>query len=506
MNNDYYYNGTLDEVIIYNRALTATEVQEHFNGTGGPRYCLDFDSDGISDGEENAGPNNGDGNSDGIPDMNQNTVASLLTKSGTDYVTIETSAGTLANCQAVDNPSVGDVPTGLTFPVGFFNFTINGLTPGNPATVTMRTPSGTAPDSYYKYGPPTPGEADAWYEFTYDDATTTGATINSNVITLKFVDGQRGDDTVADGSIVDQGGPAVKTSAFDSDSDGISDGEENAGPNSGDGNSDGIPDMNQNTVVSLLTQSGTDYVTIETSAGTLANCRAVDNPSAGDAPSDTNFPWGFFNFTINGLNPGDPATITMRTPAGTAPTTYYKYGPPTPGEADAWYEFTYDASTLTGAEDFTDNVVTLKFVDGQRGDDTVADGSIVDQGGPATVTSSTPTLSGGGGGGCFIATAAYGSYMEPHVMILRKFRDRFLLENSIGKAFVNFYYKYSPPIADYIAKHDSMRTAVRLSLFPVVGLSWVTLKLGLLPVIALMFFCTFGLIGICIFRRKKNKH
>ena len=204
---EFHFSGALDEVAIYNRALTATEVQEHFNKTGGPRYVVDLDGDGISDGEENAGPNNGDGNQDGIPDMNQNTVVSMLTKSGTNYVTLETSAGTFANCQAVDKPSPGDAPTNAVFPLGFFNFTINDLNPGDPATVTMKTPAGTAPDTYYKYGPPTPGEADAWYEFK-DDGTT-GATVNSDIVSLKFVDGQRGDDTAADGSIVDQGGPAI---------------------------------------------------------------------------------------------------------------------------------------------------------------------------------------------------------------------------------------------------------------------------------------------------------
>ena len=45
--------------------------------------------------------------------------------------------------------------------------------------------------------------------------------------------------------------------------------------------------------------------------------------------------------------------------------------------------------------------------------------------------------------GCFIATAAYGSLMEPHVMILRDFRDRILLTNSLGKGFVKAYYTYS---------------------------------------------------------------
>jgi len=41
---------------------------------------------------------------------------------------------------------------------------------------------------------------------------------------------------------------------------------------------------------------------------------------------------------------------------------------------------------------------------------------------------------GGGGGGCFIATAAYGSSMAPHVKILRDMRDRFLLCSDLGKS------------------------------------------------------------------------
>ena len=113
--------------------------------------------------------------------------------------------------------------------------------------------------------------------------------------------------------------------------------------------------------------------------------------------------------------------------------------------------------------------------------------------------------SGGGGGGCFIATAAYGSLMEPHVKILRDFRNRFLLANSFGKAFVQFYYKYSPSMADFIAEHANLRAIVRVSLLPFVGISWITLKIGPVSAIALMLFFAFGLTGLVRVRKKFKK-
>lgn len=115
-------------------------------------------------------------------------------------------------------------------------------------------------------------------------------------------------------------------------------------------------------------------------------------------------------------------------------------------------------------------------------------------------------LYGSGGrviNGCFIATAAYGSLMEPHVQILCDFRDRFLLTHSVGKNFVHFYYKYSPPAAGFIAKHDSIRALVCAGLLPLVGFGWVTLKVGIIPTMVLMLLSAVVIIG-CIRSLKKT--
>ncbi len=86
----------------------------------------------------------------------------------------------------------------------------------------------------------------------------------------------------------------------------------------------------------------------------------------------------------------------------------------------------------------------------------------------ATATATTTTAASGGKGGCFIATAAYGSYLHPQVQVLRNFRDNYLLTNNPGRALVALYYHYSPPIADFIAQHDNIRLVVRLLLTPIV--------------------------------------
>ena len=81
-----------------------------------------------------------------------------------------------------------------------------------------------------------------------------------------------------------------------------------------------------------------------------------------------------------------------------------------------------------------------------------------------------------GGEGCFIATAAYGSYLDSHVDTLRSFRDQYLETNPLGSAFVSLYYKVSPPMADFIEKYPALKPVVRAELMPAVAMSSVALN------------------------------
>ncbi|MEX2191967.1 MAG: CFI-box-CTERM domain-containing protein [Nitrosarchaeum sp.] len=77
------------------------------------------------------------------------------------------------------------------------------------------------------------------------------------------------------------------------------------------------------------------------------------------------------------------------------------------------------------------------------------------------------------GGGCLIATATYGSELAPQVQQLRELRDNFLLQTASGisfmKSFNQFYYSFSPTIADWERENPIFKETVKLTLTPMIS-------------------------------------
>jgi len=169
------------------------------------------DSDGVPAAVEDHAPNNGDGNNDGVPDGIQDDVASLPSFDGGGFITVVAAGGcdTLTEVQALAASSQSSPPpAAVSFPFGLIGFAL----PCENATVDIifhAAASGFS-ESYFKFGPTTPGDpaTNAWFDFTA--GAPTGASVNGNVWTLLLADNVLGDSSGDDGIINDPGGPVLQ--------------------------------------------------------------------------------------------------------------------------------------------------------------------------------------------------------------------------------------------------------------------------------------------------------
>ena len=240
---------------------------------------------------------------------------------------------------------------------------------------------------------------------------------------------------------------------------------------------DGTPDIYQDDIkcIHTVAQDAQMGVKISTNVVSIESIKSIDPydiSETGNRPDE--MPFDTISFKIRVVNAGDTARVIVYL-SGEAPSgaRWYKYD-----VINGWQDYS-DHATLSGDR----RSVTLELKDGGFGDgDGTENGIIIDPSGLGTASYSIPAATtsseSGGGGGCFIATAAYGSIMEPQVKLLRQFRDRFLLTNAVGRTFVRLYYTYSPPMAKFISGHESLRMVVRWSLLPLVGISWSLLRFG----------------------------
>ena len=274
----------------------------------------------------------------------------------------------------------------------------------------------------------------------------------------------------------------------------------------------GIPDNSndedeQNNIKCVKTAGGDRQIGVKIiTNGSIKSLmsRPVDTiPGTGLKPKE--MPQGVISFKLKVEKEGDEAEVIVYlsepVPSGAR---WFKYDP----TKEEWMIFSDDhASFSTDRKE-----VTLTLEDGGCEDtDGQANEIIVDPGGPGIpYVSDEDDIQFGADPdttaeeGCFIATVAYGSKMAPQVKALREFRDRILLAHPAGKAFVDFYYTYSPAIAGFITQQANLRAIVRLALLPLAGISWFALNFGLLPTLTFMalFLMLISVMTVVLFRKK----
>ena len=95
--------------------------------------------------------------------------------------------------------------------------------------------------------------------------------------------------------------------------------------------------------------------------------------------------------------------------------------------------------------------------------------------------------------------------MIDQIQVLRDFRDQYLMKTPAGRWFVSTYYRYSPPLARFIARHDSLRASVRAGLTPVIWLTTLIMKTTLLEKTALLVSMLAAVFAAAVWLRRRRQ-
>jgi peptide/nickel transport system substrate-binding protein len=180
-----------------------------------------------------------------------------------------------------------------------------------------------------------------------------------------------------------------------------------------------------------------------------------------------------YSYTVN-MTAGEPAYFSMPPP-------YY------PSKA-VFSQVSDDGEVIASNITTVDSAEYWSYIDSGPGENatfrTIQVSDIV----PVSSGSTTPPPEGGNqappaqpaGGGCLIATAAFGSELTPQVQFLRSFRDNHILSTASGASFMNvfnaWYYSFSPQVADYERQQPWLQQAVRIAIYPLLGILQVAEK------------------------------
>jgi hypothetical protein len=197
------------------------------------------------------------------------------------------------------------------------------------------------------------------------------------------------------------------------------------------------------------------------------------------------------NVTINSENPSvtlkiysgniDSGTL-YRTVSGWGSAVYTSSLPL--GKYSASVDYVYGSMTVTAVDSGEISSDAKSYCEGTCYEDTDAELNLV------LDETALQDFKNGNKDKCFIATAAFGSPLHEKVKILRNFRDRFLLPNAAGRAFVRWYYRLSPPVAGCIGRHETLKFCVRTVLVPVVfaiEYPWIVFLAGIFVPAAAVF-------------------